>query len=242
MKETRENGSTLEMMYDDIALWQVQSFPRATRRRDSQAVLTLHDFFRTTQRMSLKDKCILSVILAKSLLDFSESKWVSGWSKESISFLSVVAGSIDFRRPCLTTDFKSPGSGGNIRGQDDGVSMYQLHPCPPLLQLAIILLELQKGDTIESMRSEEDLVDGRPNRNTDFITAIRVIDDIVDDIRVDSRNAVKACLECNFNTKQCPSFDDEDFRKAVYTQIVAPLEKELYDGFKIMVEDLPLDD
>lgn len=236
VEEARQQGTTLELMYDGClpspTLYQIPPRPSHQRVRDAQTVMTLHDLLRSRRKLRLRDKCILSVVLARSLLDFSESKWVKEWDKENISFVAAMAGSIDCKRPCLTTDFSAETDGA----RDGGRSIHQLHPCTPLLQLAVILLELQLEDTIEHKRSEEDLINGEVGENTDYWTANRLLEELVDDIRVDYKKAVTACLKCEYDTT--PSFDDEGFREMVYATIVAPLEKELYNGFLITIDDL----
>lgn len=228
----------LELMYDgghpQPSLFHIPASIHQRRTSSTHSVMTLHDHFRDRTRLSLKNKCILAVVLANSFLDFTESKWIKNWDKDSISFVTVSTGTIDYKRPCLTTDF-SPGTTMEERNASQFEDR-QLHPFAPLLQLAIMLLELHFGDTIENRRTAADLVDGRVSENTDLWTAARLLEENVDDIQVGYKKAVEACLSCQYDGIM--SFGNELFCKIVYATIVVPLERELKHGFEMTTDDL----
>jgi hypothetical protein len=192
------------------------------------------------RRLKSKDKRILSVILANSLLHFCESPWLEkDWSKEHISFFSTAVDTVpDIRRPYLSTDFQDVVAGDS----DDANS--RLHPNAGVLALGILLLEMELDSTIES-KWEPDFLDdeGQPNVNTNYFTASRLFESVADDVYRNSRKALDACLRCNFYDSDAgePSLDNPNFRKAIYENIVQPLEVELYHAYGLTPDDLGLD-
>jgi hypothetical protein len=64
-----------------------------------------------------------------------------------------------------------------------------------------------------------------------------------DDIYRNHRQAVYACLNCNFYEEETmePSLDKPEFRQAVYDNIVRPLEQELHTAYELTPDDLGLD-
>ncbi|KAF9629415.1 hypothetical protein BFW01_g10618 [Lasiodiplodia theobromae] len=148
------------------------------------------------------------------------------WDKTQISFFSSTPDQLNLK-PYLTAQFQA------LEEEHEDSEM-QLHPSPAILALGILLLELQIWGTIESRRISEDLTDdGSVNVNTNLLTAERVFKETDDKIFENYRRAVRACLDCNFLDEDEVNFNDEGFRSLVYANIVAPLERELYQGWKM---------
>jgi hypothetical protein len=235
LEQANQNSCCLRMLVDDQKLWHVKSQSKQLSFLDSEPSVSLKQLLEKSTKLPLREKRILAVVLANSLLQLCESPWFSKeWSKKDISFFHKSANQVDFKRPYLSTHFQDP------QHSADPEAMLRIHPNQSILALGILLLEIQLGKPIESQRSSEDLIDGeRVNVNTDLTTALRLLEDSVDDIYEGYRTAIQACLNCNFVTPdQALDLDNAEFRQAVYDNIVSPLEQELYHGFKMTVKDL----
>lgn len=65
----------------------------------------------------------------------------------------------------------------------DAADLSKAHTNPSLLTLGVLLPELYLRRSIESVDVEEDLTDGKPNKNVNLITALRLLDDPKGDIQ-----------------------------------------------------------
>jgi hypothetical protein len=236
-----------QILFDEGCLWHVTSKQSARRSSRTLSIegnevdTSLASLLRGERRFRPKEKRILSVILANSLLHFCESPWLSTeWSKEHISFFpSSKKGDLDIRRPYLSTNFQ------NMIPEDEENALFRIHPNPSVLALGILLLEIELNLPIEDERGVEDHdEDGKPNVNTDYFAALRLFEsNKSDDIYRNHRQAVYACLNCNFYEEETmePSLDKPEFRQAVYDNIVRPLEQELHTAYELTPDDLGLD-
>lgn len=227
-----ESNSSLELMLSKNSLWYITPKRRRIRVQENT---TLHDILDRAKKLTAKDRRTLAVILANALLHLKGSHWLQDrWTKKDVCFMGVVPGSVDVSRPYLASRFPA----STYTKAEDNLD-HQLHQCPPLLALGIMLLELGVSKPIEVLRLREDLVDGKVCVNTDLTTAERVLKDSVDELHDGYRTAVQACLDCTFVPPEVPlDFDNEDFRNLVHKHIVRPLELELEYGWKIKPEDL----
>jgi len=197
---------------------------------------TLHDLLNRPKRLNLKGRRKLAVILANGLLHLKDSQWLeNSWNERDICFMITHRDGVDLSRPYLASRFSNATEGE--AGEDEDFLM--LHQSPPLLALGIMLLELGLSKSIEELRTEDDLVDGRVTVNTNFLTAKRVLDEFRDELHDGYRAAVQACLDCDFAAPDATlDFEDQFTRTKVYQHIVEPLEAELFYGWKIKPGDL----
>ncbi|KAL1616795.1 hypothetical protein SLS54_008187 [Diplodia seriata] len=218
--DARRSNVALEVVYESDALW--HKAQKQTTGGVMEPCMTLDHLLRHQSQKKLKERRVLAVILAHSLLNLSDSNWLRDeWDKTHISFFSSQPDQVNLK-PYLVTNFQA------LTERNDQSRM-RIHPSPTILALGILLLELQIWATIESRRLPEDLADdGSVNINTNLSTAVRVLEDAADEIFENYRRAVHACLECDFLNENEVNFNDEGFRSLVYENIVAPLEKELY--------------
>ncbi|KAH7372317.1 hypothetical protein BKA66DRAFT_572438 [Pyrenochaeta sp. MPI-SDFR-AT-0127] len=243
--QANRSRCTPQILFDGGCLWHVTSKQQSRRLSQTLNVdgnevdTSLATLLRGERKLKQKEKRILSVILANSLLHFCESPWLSReWSKEHISFFSSEKGGLDIRRPYLSTDFQ------DVKPEDEADVLYRIHPNPSVLALGILLLEIEMGLPIEHGRGDEDLdEDGKPTVNTNYFAALRLFEGISDDIYQNHRQAVAACLNCDFYDEDAmePSLDNPEFRQAVYNNIVRPLEQELYSAYDLTPDKLGLD-
>lgn len=101
-----------------------------------------------------------------------------------------------------------------------------------LFALGVVLIELSLGRSIESLRDSEDPLgfDGSPNVHTTWHTANRLIDAVYDENGKRYGDAVRRCINCDFDMKST-TLDDEVFSQAVYNGVVAQLEDDVKDFF-----------
>lgn len=226
--KAHRSNVALDVVYESNKLW------HKVRKRTSQITnqCTLDHLLRHESQRKLKERRILAVIFAHSLLYLCDSNWLNReWDKTQISFFSSAPDQLNLK-PYLMAQFQA------LEEEHDGSEM-QLHPSPAILALGILLLELQIWGTIESRRISEDLTeDGSVNVNTNLLTAERVFQEADGEIFENYRKAVRACLDCDFLDEDEVNFNDEGFRSLVYANIVAPLERELYQGWKMRPGDL----
>lgn len=241
-------------MFDNISLWRLRpqhihqglshGGDGVTLREILQRNKAARDKISTTAglKISLKDRRYLAVLLARSLLDFSESCWLrDSWSKDDISFLST-----DVKRPYLTTDFR-PMVCSQKQGQplaQTSSSLLVLHPCLPLLDLGILLLELQQDVGFIDERVESDgLVLGQIRESSNLLTAQKMLEELADHVEggdtSDYITAVQACLVCDWIPDEATAFSlsNEDCRMWIYQHVVVPLERNLFRGWKLTVTD-----
>ena len=228
--------STLQIMFDQNKLWQVQSRKRSLGFQ-KQKDITLKDLLCDRSRdfdrsFRLKERWILAVTLAHAALHGSDGPWLcEDWSKEHITFFrNDFSAEPDLSRPFLKVRFEEDSKDAEVT-----CNLYSYHSNPALLSLGILLLEIYLRNPIESRYAEEDLIEGSPNENTNLTTALRLLQDAEGDLYEGYRSAIRACLEC-----ETQGIDAASWRKVVYGEIVWPLEQELERGFHIKVEDLQL--
>ncbi|KAJ0353549.1 hypothetical protein KNSL1_001979 [Colletotrichum chrysophilum] len=98
--------------------------------------------------------------------------------------------------------------------------------CPALLALGILLLELNLGRTIESLRIQyETPPPGAPRLMYDSMTAQRLLQERQMD-SLNYKSAVQRCIGGEFARPKL-DLNDEDFRQEIYEKVVALLETDL---------------
>ena len=226
-------------MYDGTELYQTKSTEKSIYIESGAPSVSLSELLDYRNRkFTLKERRILAVILAHALLHFSDSSWFSEeWKKQHIKFFYRPTG-YDLKRPYLTTTFKQCDPNQNFN------AMERIHPNPSVLALGVLLLEIELWRKIEDSRDDRDLSpDGVADINTDLFTAKRLFDQRSDDMTMNYQRVIDACLKCRFvEPGQAATLDDEQFRHAVYCNIVEPLEDELFHACHLQPHQLGLEE
>lgn len=177
-------------------------------------------------QMTMKDRKVLQVLLAQSVLFFP---WMGrDLNKASIAFHS------NLNRPFATLipDLNDHCLEVMDEGQPEEAD-YKPYNNETLAALAITLLEIELGRPIEDLTIEEDLGDGDVSAfDSKFWATTRVLKTKQDDIYRGCYAAIDACLRCDF-VDEMMTLDNPDFAQQVYERVVAPLEQELSHGFSI---------
>ncbi|KAF2440662.1 hypothetical protein P171DRAFT_489358 [Karstenula rhodostoma CBS 690.94] len=193
-------------------LWDVTNEPSDTLKRhqvtkDSIAT-PLTALLEGQRKFTMKEKLILSVVLAHTVLHFCDTLWLKAWDNGLFE-----------PTPNAQTDAE-----------------ISTHACPSILALGILLLKIEMHCTIEKRRMAEDLnPKGNVTANTDLFIAKRLLPSLTGNRPIKHLMVIDACLNCNFYNQRTvvPNLDNETFRRQVYVEIVRPLEALLYQGFEI---------
>ena len=184
------------------------------------------------------ERITLAVNLASSLLQLHATPWFNErWNKRDVLFLAnnitQNPGSrrpprpVDIERPLLARRFLSSGT---TTPNIDSTLPRPTHPNLSVLSLGIMLLELWFATPIEARRLPSDLVDGKPNSSTDLTVAERWVKENanLEDMPAGYWQAVCSCIYCFFQPMpRDKSLENQDFREAIWRNVVMPLEREL---------------
>ena len=88
-----------------------------------------------------------------------------------------------------------------------------------------MLIELIKGQSLESLRIPNEVLGGNLTALSDFITAQRLADEICQ-ASSNYGSAVRRCLDVGFKAQAC-AVEDDNFQHNFYSGIVALLEEDL---------------
>lgn len=175
--------------------------------------------------LSKEEVYSLSITLSSSLLQLSHTPWLGqSWDKADIIFLRAKDGSassVDVRHPYPTREHRSDNA-RLIRHKN-----YPKNDCSKLLALGVLLIEINAGQPIESLRLPGDLIpDSEPNELTDLQASRRWVLEQKDkgNLTIGFSSAISHCLKCFVDPNA--SLQNLDFRKAVEEHVLAPLEEE----------------
>ncbi|KAF4846956.1 hypothetical protein CGCSCA4_v005962 [Colletotrichum siamense] len=199
-------------------------YPTFGSDRDHWSTVSLRDILERPEEfphMPVSAKLHLAAMIASSFLQLHQTPWLPEiLTTRDILFLK--------RGAELRYDhaFVMKGLHERLEGKQKGNNSAPSSRCPALLALGILLLELNLGRTIESLRNQyEKPPPGAPKLMYDSMTAQR----LVYERHLDSlnyRSAVQRCIGGEFAR---PGLDlsDEDFRQEIYEKVVAILETDL---------------
>ncbi|KAI9668915.1 MAG: hypothetical protein M1829_005227 [Trizodia sp. TS-e1964] len=172
----------------------------------------------------------IAVILANSLLQLHAGPWLADvWSKKDIHFFQSHDGSVQVKHPFLLHHFKST---NKTSSADDDLAKLELGRPQSrvvnssLFSLGVVVLELWFNQTLESRPFRTDFLgpDGRENEYTDFNTVQKWQEMTMEEAGPDLFNPTRRCIYCAFGAAS-RDLEDEELRKAVYSEVVEPLER-----------------
>ncbi|KAK6497864.1 hypothetical protein TWF481_012263 [Arthrobotrys musiformis] len=187
------------------------------------------------QKVSLKEKRILAVVLAHLMLQLCDGPWIrETWDASNIYFpYNPTTSKANLRQPYADSSLspKKRTAGSASEGLESN-NIDPFHKYPLILDFARLLVEIELGETIQPTKEDGEGPD------TVFYMVCRVFDEMAENIHDGYKSAIEACLECDEFLPADTSFDHAEFRDLVYQNIVTPLEQELLTGFRITVPEL----
>jgi hypothetical protein len=171
----------------------------------------------------------LAVILANSLLQLHTGPWLhENWGKNDIYFLQSKDGVIHITHPFLICHFSSKQETSSRPDLNDvsGVGRSSNAFNSSLFSLGVIILELWFHQTIESQPFRKDFLgpDGQENEYTSFNVAQKWQEYAMEEGGLDLHNPTRRCIYCAFGAVS-QDLEDEELRKAVFSDVVQPLEQ-----------------
>lgn len=236
----RERNLRLELLIDpQTNLWEDTTEENPTRLITSEFV-TLERLLSQfpqyyNKRWLAKEKAILAVVLAHSLLQLHESEWLHRyWSKRHISFLRdrgfnfTKSARFNLERPYVSTKISRFEAPCEFEPANDSISLAN-HPVPSLLALGVLLLELHLNSSI----------DVEPTNLRSHL--LELLHECGDDITMVPSYHQVICFCIYLSplppTRTSRSFDNAGFRDWYYHQVIEPLEDILHENFEVGQED-----
>jgi hypothetical protein len=188
-------------------------------------VISLAGMLDRRYSLSKEDIYSLSVTLSSSLLQLSQTPWLcQSWTKSNILFLRVKNSSdqnIDFKHPYLTKEYKT---GVVIEHSET----WRRNDSSNVLALAILLVEILSGQSIESLCLPQDLgVGQRPNDFTDLQVVQRWItkEEESGNLTLAFQSAISHCLKCYVGSPL--NLADATARAGIEEHVLSPLQEEM---------------
>ena len=167
--------------------------------------------------LTYKQRLQLAVFISTSVLQHYETPWMPHILNNRNIFFLQAGGLPFYEKAFLAAERDMPSAGV---------------PKPPpiirnptLLALGIILIELIRGETIDSLRTPEEVMGAEFRHISDYMTAQRLLGEIYQ-TSSNYGSAVRRCINGEFQ-RQTLNLDDEDFRHEVYCGVVALLQEDL---------------
>ncbi|KAI3530829.1 hypothetical protein CSPX01_14563 [Colletotrichum filicis] len=221
LRRSHENGISGTISHQNAGKsWNFTIYPKKTTETpNSRSVISLKQILENPPKtkMPFMAKIHLAKMISSSFLQLHQTPWLPNiLTSQDVYF--ITDGSRPY--PNLKQAFikkELPGKFPKDRSMNidaRGLSS------SPLLSLGILLLELELGTTIGKLR--------RPDEPSDADVVERLLEETPLDAFGSGRykSAVFRCVGGNY-FRSTQDFNDENFRKAVYERVVAPLEADL---------------
>lgn len=144
-------------------------------------------------------------------------------NKESIFFYALTDHNLDFGRPFLATQFS------RLRISERQQNVTIQHPCPLILTLGILLVDMHEGRLLDTFRKQSD---APKTANRELFIARREIETL--NCTETYRNAAKACLEVPWvSAGEKVDLWDQNTIWGFYEHVIHRLER----GLALVVED-----
>ncbi|KAF3802455.1 hypothetical protein GCG54_00003258 [Colletotrichum gloeosporioides] len=199
-------------------------YPTFGSDRDQWSIIPLREVLESPLKfphMPVSAKLHLAAMIASSFLQLHQTPWLPDiLTSRDILFLKR-GEELQYEHA-----FVMKGLHERLEDKQKGNNSAPSSRCPPLLALGILLLELNLGRTIESLRIQyETPPPGAPRLMYDSMTAQRLLQERQMD-SLNYKSAVQRCIGGEFARPKL-DLNDEDFRQEIYEKVVALLETDL---------------
>lgn len=181
------------------------------------------------QDMSRRDRAILAVTLASSVLQLHSTHWLKpNWGKSDVTLVlfknDCGASSIQrttFVDPSLSFVSHNFTSGQSVPDEPLSGDSREI-----LLRLGIVLLELCFGQALEDQVFRQNYLgpNGKPNKFTDRATASEWQECALGEGGELFATATRRCIDCAFGSSST-DLGNAEFRQAVHDNVVIPLQE-----------------
>ena len=198
---------------------------------DSMHAISLKDLLAQAVKVEKKERLILGVKLALTLLQLHKTPWLEEmWGNQNVFFMKSEEGLPDSHphHPFLSKQFMSPTC------TITPCKLQESYRTPSLevrnqsiFALGVLLVELWFNQPLESLRVPADMgLHNEVNQVTDFATVRRLSEDIYREAGDWYGDAVRRCIYCDFDQRH-NNLESEALKEAVHRGVVSPLEENL---------------
>jgi hypothetical protein len=191
---------------------------QTTSERDLLTMISLHNVLDRQggqNALTYKQRLHLAVLVAKGVLQFHKTLWLSDTPSSRDIFFIQRNSSCSYQEAFVMTKTVE------FRNQP---TSFPLIRSPTLLGLGVVLIELLQGNTIDSLRTPGEVLSADLRPLSDYMTTRRLLSEAYQ-MSSNYGSAVRRCIEGGFQ-RQDLNLDDEDFRYEVYYGVVALLEED----------------
>lgn len=231
----------LEFVVEDGELWKVHSSQSLLGIDKSTGPVSLKELiFEFSSTLTEKVKRILAVFLGYALLHLHGTPWLhASWGPEHILFIrtpigvplkpyiELQLGGNDAKRDGILQDQKDE---DDDRDPDDDLLS---HPFPPLITLAIMLIEIHMAQPIQSLAQSHGLeYYAGMGDDAMFIVVDRIFQQCKREISGQSRAAIENCLSTYlWLDPSGVTLGENALRSILYSEVIQHLEDELEQMF-----------
>ncbi len=214
--------AVLQLSSDNRLFWRTETPNNLRPSLSGERTMSLDIFLEKRRQMDPDDRIKLAVNLASSLLQYNLTPWLRGcWTKSAVHFFVQTrnVSGIDAEHPLIIKQFHDQATEvlGEIPENDPELA---------LMELGILLLEIWNMRTFESwLESAGHLIDVSQlqDRYTRLRYSIEWFQSLKGKLLPNYQKVVGICLRPSVFDLFLTSWEDTDFRMAVYREIVEPL-------------------
>ena len=220
---TEERPPVLQLSSDNRLFCGIEPPDKVTQRmQSSERTTSLEGFLEEGRQMDPDDRIKLAVNIASSLLQYNLTPWLQRyWTKKAVHFFvqtRTVSG-IDIEHPLIVRHFSD-------QTNEIPHEYPQNDPELALLELGILLLEIWNMTTFESWLITAGHLMDLPQIQDRYFRlrySIEWFQSLKGKLLPNYQKVIGICLRpCVFDLFNT-SWEDKDFRMAVYSEIVEPL-------------------
>lgn len=191
-------------------------YPNEVQHVGKASMISLRELLESGQDIGYRQRLQLAVCVATGILHLHKTPWLPGALRsDNIYFIEQGPSSPKYQNAFVVAK----------PDETAQTTSFFAHPNPALLALGILLIELIRGQTIDSLRQPGETFRPGPDPVADFVTANRLVTEIFQ-CSSNYGSAVRRCINGEFK-RGTLDLEDEGFRQEVYEGVVALLEEDL---------------
>lgn len=235
----------LKFRMEEDCLWKLQSERSSVSIDPTKAPVTLEQFIaEKSNLLNEKTKRVLSVLLSYATYHLIGTPWLKSWGSSNITFFRSSTGLP--LRPYIETrldesvieNIPLPPLDTEVDDFDPDDALRPPYPC--LVDLAVVLLELHKAASFDSLAEQysDYCAVGSDVLMDRYLITREIFKHCAAEMTDQTRMAVKACLNPAIGLDEDGlRLDESSLRGAIYQQVIHPLEDELEQGFSDLAVD-----